>query len=335
MIAASDRADINLALAVARPDAVAHRPSLQPVDDNDLVSLQKLLDTAPSRSDPYSRSASYFAMTGRKGLWLYSTDDTFMLIAAHPNRDNHLLLFPPIGKQPATLLSQIVRDDRIFAKDVQLARMGGQDQLLLAWAEASGLFEADGEKLLDWQYPVHILATNELAEHKGTRFRDFRKNILRAERDHLSARLVEGRKDMGTLSSLVGIWAKSNGHDGYSINDLTSPARRIIQLMEANDLPLHGLIVDRGNEPVGFIAWEETHPEQGLANSMANVSVNGHGVSEFSYKAMAQVLAKRGFAKVCIGGSETAGLDQFKRKMQPVHSTPLQSAYAIQRSHPA
>jgi len=185
----------------------AVQPSLRRIANGDLAKLQSKLNSQPTRLDSYSQSAAYYAMTGRNGLWLYSNDDTFILIAAHPNSNNHLLLFPPMGKQPVRLLERLMNDERIVADHVQLARMAGHDQLMLAWAQATGQFSSTPEELLDWKFPVHTLSTHELIDHRGGRFRDFRKNILRAQRDGLSARLVEGPDDRATMSKLVGIWA--------------------------------------------------------------------------------------------------------------------------------
>jgi len=302
-------------------------PELRSIGIGDLAGLQKrLLDVSP-REDSYSQSAAYYAMTGRKGLWLYSTDDTFMVMAAHPNRADHLLLFPPMGKEPAALLEQAIHDERITARQIQFARFGASEQLLLTWAQAAGHVRSAPEEHLDWVYPVHTLSTHFVAAHQGKRFRDFRKGILRAERDGLSARLIETAQDRATVGVLVNQWARRSSHEGYSTSDLTAPTRTILAQMETSRRPLHGLIIERNSNPAGFITWEETDPANNVANSMCNVTTIGHGASEFSYKAMAEVLAARGFDKVCIGGSESAGLDQFKRKMNPVVSTPLKSAY--------
>ena len=168
----------NVACKDGDTNAIANRPSLHRITSGDLTALQATLDSVSVRSDSYSQSASYYAMTGRKGLWSYATDETFMLIAAHPNRDNHLLLFSPMGKEPAHLLGQIVRDERIFADHIQLARMSGQDQLLLAWGEATGQFKSAPEELLDWKYPVHTLSTNSVSKHEGKKFRDFPDIVL-------------------------------------------------------------------------------------------------------------------------------------------------------------
>lgn len=47
------------------------------------------------------------------------------------------------------------------------------------------------------------------------------------------------------------------------------------------------------------------------------------GMSEFIQWSMCRTLAASGIDRVCIGGSETEGLDRFKRKMRPVESLDL------------
>lgn len=323
----------NFAPAKAVQHVPSEMPELRRIGIGDLAGLQERLLSVSPREDSYSQSAAYYAMTGRKGLWLYSVDDTFMVMAAHPNRADHLLLFPPMGKDPSALLEQVIRDERITAGQVQLARFGASEQLLLTWAQAAGHFRVAPEEHLDWTYPVHTLSTHFVAAHEGKRFRDFRKGILRADRDGLSARLIETAQDRATVGALVTQWARHNAHEGYSTSDLTAPTRTILAQMETSRRPLHGLIIERNSHPAGFITWEETDLANSVANSLCNVTIAGHGATEFSYKAMAEVLARRGFDKVCIGGSETAGLDQFKRKMNPVASTPLKSAYICRELH--
>ena len=302
-------------------------PELHRIGIGDLAGLQDHLLSVPPRADSYSQSAAYYAMTGRKGLWLYRRDDTFMVMAAHPNRDNHLVAFPPMGKDPAALLKQAMGDARFIAKHIQFARLGQREQLLVSWARAAGSLRVVPEEHLDWAYPVHTLSTHFVAAHAGKRFRDFRKGILRGDRAGLSARLIETAQDRAAVGSLVEHWARHSAHEGYAIPDLIAPTRTILAQMETSRRPLHGLIIDRGGDPAGFITWEETDPAHKVANALCNVTITGQGASECSYKAMAEVLAKRGFDRVCIGGSESPGLDQFKRKMNPVLSTPLNSAY--------
>lgn len=304
----------------------ADLPPLQAIDADKLELLHRIL-SRHRREDSYSVSASYFAMTGRKGLWLYGDHKSFMLIAAHPNRDNHLLLFPPIGRNPNRLLARAFTDPRILASDkIQIARIGPQDGLLSAWIGATGQFSFQREDVLDWAYPVHTLGTPELVAHQGQAFRDFRKNIARANERGLTARPIENEHDRRTVIGLARAWASANPHVGYAQDDLIAPTAVIVNLMDKTGVPLHGLIIEEGDKPQGFILWEETDPENGIANSMCNTALAGKGTTEFAYLSMAKTLLERGFERVCIGGSETPGLDAFKRKMQPVQSIDLQSA---------
>ena len=302
-------------------------PSLRPLHDVDLVTLQRaLLRTA--RADTYSQSASYLAMTGRNGLWLYSTNDTFMVIASHPNKDDHLLLFPPIGKEPAHLFNQALCDDRISARQIQFARVSDQDQLLLAWAQASGHMKIAPEEILDWSFPIHTLSTQAVAEHEGRKFRNFRHGINLARDANLTASLIDLRRDKAAIKNLTDQWAAESVRKRYSYDDLVAPTNAILSLMENTSLPLHGLMVQKDGSPVGFMTWEETDPTNKTATSQCGLAIEGKGVIEFIYLSMCEILDKRGFSNLCIGGSETAGLDQFKRKMNPVKSEALQSAFS-------
>lgn len=304
------------------------RPDLRPLVNADLPGLHGALSQV-KRDDTYSSSAAYYAMTGRNGLWLYSLKDTFMVIAAHPNSVDHLLLFPPMGKEPVRLLNKAITDERINAKTTQLARMGNQDKLLLAWAQAAGHFKTGPEELLDWKFPVHTLSTNAIIERHGNRFRNFRKGIIHAQSDGLTARPIDIQNDTGVILNLAIKWANRAGMEVYSKEDLIAPTRKIIDLMQRTKLPIQGLIVQHYDRPVGFMTWEETDPKAGTANALCGMSLEGRGISEFTYLSMAQALSKRGFQYVCDGGSETAGLDAFKRKMNPVKSVSLQSAFSL------
>jgi len=254
-----------------------------------------------------------------------------MLIAAHPNCENHLLIFPPMGKDPANLLYQVSNDGRILAYKVQLARMSNQDQLLLVFAESSGHFVKGNEELLDWKYPVYTLSTQKVIEHSGRSFRNFRHSIHLANKNGLSATCFDLQKDKTTLLNLVKTWAENTAQEGYSKEDLTAPTCAIIELMETSDLPLHGLIVKKEGNPVGFMTWEETNEKESLANSMCGLSIEDKGVAEFIYLSMSKILYERGFEYLCIGGCETKGLDAFKRKMNPISSVPLKSAFPSHR----
>ncbi len=124
------------------------------------------------------------------------------------------------------------------------------------------------------------------------------------------------------ISDLSAIWARAHG-EALSADD---PTAAVLSMTGARRAPVHALILEEQGTPQGYMIWEETDPGRRHANSLGGVSMGGKGLSEFGYRAMAEVLDQRGFKTVCIGGSETESLDAFKRKLAPARSTPLVSA---------
>ena len=87
-----------------------------------------------------------------------------------------------------------------------------------------------------------------------------------------------------------------------------------------------GRLIAVNGRPSGFSSWEETDRERGMANALAHLAVHEvKGLSHFVMVDMCRTLVDRGFSQVCIGGSETEGLDRFKRKFAPVSSVRLNS----------
>lgn len=284
--------------------------------------LQKFLNKL-DREDLYSTSAAYFMMTGRKGLWVYGNEDTAMIVARHPNIDDRILFFSPMGTNPVDLTEFALVDPVIPAGEKKLARLGPEDQYLSAVLEQRGSGKIEVEEILDWKFPVHILDTANVVDSKGQNFRDFRKNIHRAFGRGLWSESIDSQDDIARVLEISKSWAMRRVSDNYSIEDLIGPTKYALSLFNNPNLSINGLIINEGNEAVGYIMWEETNPSKGLANSISGMSVRPRGTEEFAILEMCKKLKKAGFRKVCIGGSETEGLDNFKRKMCPVSSVNL------------
>ncbi|HEU4839452.1 MAG TPA: hypothetical protein VFS88_08600, partial [Micavibrio sp.] len=102
------------------------------------------------------------------------------------------------------------------------------------------------------------------------------------------------------------------------------PYIRQIELFKI--LPLAGRIIYFDDEPVAASIWEETDQEIGMANAYTHLALHEiKGVSQFVFLDMCAKLKSRGFSHVCIGGSESEGLDRFKRNLFPVESVNLSS----------
>lgn len=305
----------------------ARLSSLTEIAPEHLSVLARILRTM-KREDPYSMSAAYYAITGRKGLWLYGDDQTMMIIARHPNCEGELLVFPPFGCDPVGLLEQAFNDPALPAGKINLARLGAEDGYLAMRVTLLTGQEPSTENILDWTYPVHVLDTASINKRKGPSFRDFRKNVNRAFGRGQWAELIDLSRDKAAILSVVDQWASRHDQSVYSYEDLVAPSLAALNLFET-DLPIHGILIHEGTAPAGIIIWEETDPEKRIANSIAGLSIGDKGTDEFAALKMCEVLQARGFDQVCIGGSETAGLDAFKRKMNPVRSIKLQTVPAF------
>lgn len=303
------------------PDRDIERPRLRAIADRDLPMLQRIFEKAHS-TDPYARSAAYFAMTGRGGLWVYGGRGKGLVVAAHPNDPSAILAFPPFGDGGAQLLPSLLNEPWLDGKRLLLSRFTAAALSETAKVLPQAADWIVEETRLDWRYPVHVLDTTRVALHEGQAFHDFRKNVHRAWRAGLTTHPLDPEQDRQSVTAIASAWALD--HEG-SRAELTAPVRRILDLMACTTLPIHGLmVVDENGRPVGYSIWEETSPQSGMANGLGNSALPGmKGPSELSYLAACDTLRARGFNAFCIGGSETPGLDAFKRKMNPAASVDL------------
>lgn len=283
----------------------------------DLPLLQRVLDHSKS-NDPYQKSAAYFAMTGRHGLWMARGENSAIVFCRHPNLENHFLVFPTIGHGSVGLLTEAL--NMIIAK-------GGAP--IYARAEQSPLegkisaeFEAHQipEEHLDWAYPVCTLGTNIVSQHSGNKFQQFRTALNKLDLNKIQATDFDPVQQRDATSEVLQNWAMND-------EDKIAPYESLLELFDV--LPMHGRLIWYDGKPAGFSIWEETDPSNGMANAHAHIGIHQvSGLSRFVMLDMCQVLEAKGFDRVCIGGSETSGLNQFKHQLRPVESLSL-SSYAI------
>ncbi len=301
---------------------------LIPITPDLLPSFQKILNNVQAL-DPMLRSAAYFALTGRDGLYLYGNDKTGMVIALHPNRKDLLLFFPPFGEDPAGLIKQALCDPALPEGGVQLARIPVQDIELRKKLENLGITDLEEEDVLDWRFPVHLVAPEKIIERKGKPFNNLRGHVNRAFRKGLDAKKIEIERHESDVMSVVQRWAERINKPDFAYGDLVGPAVKALALMKSGHVPVEGLIVYDGAEPVGFWLWDEAQLDKGIAVSLVRCSVGRHGAAEFAGLKTSELLKERGFVKFCFGGSETKKLDDFKRKFCPIKSIPLASKYGL------
>ena len=290
--------------AVSRPAAIT------PVTDSALPGLRCLL-RGGSGNDPYALSPAYYAMTGRHGLWQVRRGGAAVLLCAHPNIGDCVLVFPPLGEGGDALLSRTLPALAASGTGVQLARFETPP------TAARVRLIHEPERVLDWSFPVHTLDTGAVDRLAGQRFQNVRTHLRRLDMSRVSVRDIDPATDADAVMSVVTAWA---GGEPETVD----PYRRQMALF--SHLPMAGRLVCFDGKPAGVSIFELTDRATGIANAYAHLALHEiNGLSRYVIVDMCRTLRRRGFHRVCIGGSETEGLDRFKRKFAPAASVSLSS----------
>ena len=302
-----------------------HGPCLQPVEGAHGWSLLRDLCARTQGADPFCRSQGYFAMTGRKGLWVYGDQATQMVIARHPNRADRLLLFPPVGPDEAGLVNAALADRTLPEGIRQLARISPKERGLVAQFERSGMLCSTQEDVLDWAFPVHVISTEAVVRRQGKTFNNLRGHVNRAARLGLFCEALDPARHGSDVAEVAGRWARSKDFAGFSHEDLIGPGLACLRLMHRGVGQLGGVMIYTAErQPIGYWIWDEL--ANGSAASLVRVSTaKRQGAAEFAAVAVAETLHGRGITRLCLGGSETKSLDEFKRKLGAVRSIGLET----------
>lgn len=319
------------------------------------TQLQQLFNYAARQgeADGYMSSPSYLLMTGRKGLWVYQRGESMVSFCWHPNIEGQVLIFPPVGPNGIELMANIINMELQPTKGFRIARIPQQQSIALSQQlheKCPGLcFLPCTEDVLDWAYPVHTFDVKSLAEPSAA-MDDYRKNINRAKKHDLVIEKLDPVRHKSEIEVLTYLWVKAHPNFLMRHRDtLAEPSRFAFELMQNKELKVDGLMVfTHDGEALGFNLWEMPLDGKRVANGITNIantnykletdspdakSSNLKGVSELMFNEQAKKLAAQGVEQLCLGGSETRSLDNFKLKMKPIRSTPLRSIEVI-RPHP-
>jgi hypothetical protein len=278
-------------------------------------------------ADSFSKSLAYYLYTGRKGLWLYTTHNSFALIAWHPNVLGRVLIFLPDASQSQFLLQELLDQIPPAPNGIQLARLAPAVAAeALFWEDR---LSAYSEPVLDWIYPCRVLDTAAVVALRGNRFGKIRQNINGLQGRQIGVAQYIPSRHKAICQDIIRQWAQSHKADTFSFSDLNDPYEEMLNLASQPSLNMSGLILAVDGRPCGLSLWDVVEqPSTGLkyANCFADPQDKSiRGLSELNIYTMCQVLHAQGIQRVNLGGSETAGLDRFKRKLQPVESYPLVS----------
>lgn len=280
-------------------------------------------------NDPYLSCPAYHAFTGRHGLWGYAREKAFLLFARHPNDEKKIIIYPQFGNLYPNLAFELL--DRIDLPGFEFifARYPVEYADFMA-ASMSKIyrereFKAEIEEVLDWTFPVYTLSTADVLEAKGRRFRSFRYDLYQVDSDQIRIEKIDPYADMDDILGIIRFW--SAGRD--DAKEIVDCYAFLLNLMQNPALCMSGLKFYKDNKLIAFEVWSILQGDKTVANNLAGMNVNEaenlKGFSSFQYYTVCKVLHEQGIKEVCIGGSETIGLDHFKRKMNPIKADVLKS----------
>ena len=167
--------------------------------------------------DSYATSPVYYAITGRKGLWIYQDGNTYVPLCWHPNIEGQILVFPPRGKENPHILKRLLTEIPIPPAGIKLARIK-KDDLECEWLKsiqstAGRLISIVPveELTLDWRYPVRILSTEKVAKLEGGHYYRIRNYISQAKRHNIRIESLSANH-APQIISFAYRWANSPYH---------------------------------------------------------------------------------------------------------------------------
>ena len=337
---------------------------IEEMSRNKFESLKEIL--RPSRSkDAYVRSPLYFAFTGRKGLLYLYSKDVELIACIHPNDNSTLLLFVPFVYDERSFRScinaimrnlqngqqsQLFKIFRMF-DSVHIARV---PESVIGAEMPEGYSIANGcqiqrEDKLDWTYPSYDVLLSRSAGPKGHELAVYRNKLNKYKDRGVTAvpfAEVPEEERFWAMRNIAERWAKNKlegkencSNLSFSEDELLEPYEYLADLTQNPVFSIDGIFLKRGPEYIAFRLWEDngdyTHAVPSFAALMASYEP---GCSEYLHYEAARRLLACGYQEMCIGGSESAGLDSFKQKFQPIRRHELftlkLNIYAIADSRP-
>ncbi len=178
--------------------------------------------------------------------------------------------------------------------------------------------------MLDWRYPFTFF------QRKG--FQSRRKIFCENAQQHqtngaicsLYSPLSEARTPQ--VIEFVNRWARARSQDIVEIKELVSPYVETMKLLKDDVFNVSGQMFFVDGLLQAVTLWERPNTDMKIANVWMNLcNTEIRGLSEFVVQRTAQELLALGIHYANYGGSETKGLDFYKKKYDPAFSLELKS----------
>jgi len=279
--------------------------------------------------DSYLTSPVYYALTGRKGLWIYQDGNTIVPLCWHPNVDGQILIFPPQGENNQDILKKLLTEIPVPPAGLRIARLKKEDLNSPLMQNAKGVLGRSvslsfvEENVLDWRYPVRTLSTERVKNMQGSAFMRARNHLKQLEQHKISVVPLSTFYE-SQIIEFAHRWARNRTNDPTEIKELISPYEEAMNLLKDEAFRLGGHIFFVDNCVQAVTMWEHPNNTLKIANAWVSLcNTKCKGLSEFVMKTTAEALWDIGVPYVNYGGSETKGLDDYKNKYVPAYSLDL------------
>lgn len=344
---------MTVARAVAPASATQSDGEAELEEVDDYGKLRELLSRGVT-PDAYCCSALYFALTGRHKVWIVRHKDRYLVVLRHPNVARTLLVFCPFISSASELAEQVEALsrcekflDQCEGHGIFLARIPELIADDFLSKHAMGLLhckpERVKEEVLDWVHPSYDIHLERLLRLEGRKLKIYRKKlrkfcgqdieVLRPKKDFSPQELVKAVREVNKGWVRTKLTSKishrgpeiSPSEPGFSPRELMSCYREMARLNRDTSLAMDGLVLKRAGTYIAFSFWERPANGKTVACLAALPVSHEKGLSEYLYYVIADCLKNEGYEYMCIGGSETASLDQFKKKLDPGRAHKLQT----------
>jgi len=281
--------------------------------------------------DSYLTSPVYYALTGRKGLWVYQDGNTLVPICWHPNVDGQILVFPPRGEINPQVWKKLFTEIPTPPAGIRLARIK-KDEIaapLLNNIESrfgrSITVSSTEERVLDWRYPVRTLSTERVMKMEGRSFMRARNHLRQLDDRSITIRPLSKQFD-SQIVAFANRWASRRTSNRDEIKELVSPYIETMNLLKDEVFRLGGHVFFVDGQIEAVTMWELPNTSLKVANAWVSLCNTEHnGLSELVMKTTSEALWERDVPYINYGGSETKGLDDYKNKYVPAYSVELRS----------
>ena len=156
---------------------------------------------------------------------------------------------------------------------------------------------------------------------KGKGYSQIRQRLNQLLFDSCKSKPIRIDDDYAVIINMVRHWIEEFPYSEYSIDDLLQPTQILLTLMKDDRFCLNGQIIYYNGIPSAYCIWEERGT---VANAFAMSAARKiPGLAEYNIVEACGRVRDRGIHRLNIGGSETEGLNRYKKKFNPVESINL------------